>query len=128
VPLLDSSDDERPVPPAGDQGAGKGEADLWKALRGKCAELSSLVLRAEDPGEAGRYVLGYLPKHLEYVFEQLFGRKRLPVVGGSGGQLAAPVPARHGVVAARAEQALPLGAPLIAPGRSPPPAESRPRP
>jgi hypothetical protein len=40
--------------------------------------LSALVLRADDPRRAAGYVLGYLPKHLEYIFELLFGRKRLP--------------------------------------------------
>jgi hypothetical protein len=121
VPLLNGSQDQSPVPAGRDQGDGNGEAVLWQALRCKCGELSTLLLRADDPGEAAAYVLGYLPKHLEYVFEQLFGRKRLPVMGGSGGQLATSV-------AARAGAALPPGAPLIVPGRAPPPAGSRPRP
>jgi hypothetical protein len=55
---------------------------LWQALRFKCGELSALVLRADDPAEAAGYVLGYLPKHFDYVFEQLFGRKRLPTSRG----------------------------------------------
>jgi hypothetical protein len=55
---------------------------LWQTLRCKCAELSALVLRADDPGEAAAYVLGYLPKHFDYVFEQLGGPKYRPVSGG----------------------------------------------
>jgi hypothetical protein len=54
----------------------QGQRELWQALRSKCGEVSALVLRAHDPGEAADYVLGYLPKHFDYVFEQLFGRVR----------------------------------------------------
>jgi hypothetical protein len=36
------------------------------------------VLRADDPGEAAAYVLGYLPKHFDYVFELIHGQKRRP--------------------------------------------------
>jgi hypothetical protein len=54
---------------------------LWQAFRLKSAELSALVLRADDPGEAAAYVLAYLPKHFDYVFEQLYGRKRHPILG-----------------------------------------------
>jgi hypothetical protein len=82
VPLLNRSPEEGPVPPGkGDRGA-DGEAELWQALRCKCGELSALVLRADDPGEAAAYVLDYLPKHFEYVFELLCGPKRRPVPGG----------------------------------------------
>jgi hypothetical protein len=66
-PLLNQSI-EGPLPPPG-------QRELWQALRSKCGELSALVLRANDPGEAAEYVLGYLPKHFEYVFEQLFGQR-----------------------------------------------------
>jgi hypothetical protein len=52
-------------------------AELWQDLRGKCDELSSLVLRADDPEEAAAYVLNYLPKHLEYLLELLCGRRRV---------------------------------------------------
>jgi len=64
------------------KGAGgpEGEDELWQLLQRKCDELSALVLRANQPGEAAGYVLRYLPKHFDYVFEQLFGRKRLPVL------------------------------------------------
>jgi hypothetical protein len=48
---------------------------------GKCGELSALVLRADDPGQAAAYVLRYLPKHLEDVFEVVRGQKRRPVLG-----------------------------------------------
>jgi hypothetical protein len=53
---------------------------LRQALRAKCGELSALVLRASDPGEAAGYVLDYLPKHFEYVFELIYGQKRRPVL------------------------------------------------
>ena len=59
-----------------------GKAELWQALRCKCSELSALVLRADDPGEAAEYVLAYLPKHFEYVFELIYGQKRRPVLAG----------------------------------------------
>jgi hypothetical protein len=42
--------------------------------------LSALILRADQPDEAASYVLGYLPKHFDFVFEQLYGRKRRPVL------------------------------------------------
>jgi hypothetical protein len=79
VPLLENSQDGGPAHPGRDQGGTTGEAELWQALRCKCDELSSLVLRADDPREAAAYVLGYLPKYLEYVFDLLFGPKRLAV-------------------------------------------------
>jgi hypothetical protein len=65
------------------EGYADDQAELWQALRGKCGELSVLILRADDPAEAARYVLGYLPKHLEYVFELLHGPKRRPALGES---------------------------------------------
>jgi hypothetical protein len=77
------SRDEPPPPPGVQQGDAEGEGPLWQALRSKCGEISALVLRAEDPGDAAAYVLGYLPKHFEYVFEQLFGSKRKPVLKDS---------------------------------------------
>ena len=80
VPLLDNPQDDCPAHTDRDQGRTDSEAQLWQLLRSKCGELSSLVLRADDPGEAAAYVLGYLPKHLEYVFEELFCRKRAPVL------------------------------------------------
>jgi hypothetical protein len=76
--LAGGSHDEPPPPVGLDQGDAEGP--LWQALRSKCGEISALVLRADDPGEAASYVLGYLPKHFDYVFEQLFGRKRRPVL------------------------------------------------
>jgi hypothetical protein len=76
VPMLTRTREEGPVPPdQGDRGADT-RAELWQALRSKCDELSTLVLRADDPEDAAAYVLGYLPKHFEYVFELLYGRKR----------------------------------------------------
>src|SRR5262249_20315387 len=73
--------EESPVPPGQDEGGTEGKTELWQALHGKCGELSALVLRADDPGLAAAYVLHYLPKHLEYVFEVVRGQKRRPVLG-----------------------------------------------
>jgi hypothetical protein len=78
VPLLNHSQEADPVPPGPEEGE-EGKAELWQALRGKCGELSALVLRAGDPAEAAAYVLDYLPKHFEYVFELIYGQKRRPV-------------------------------------------------
>jgi hypothetical protein len=61
------------------------EVEMWQALRLKCGELAALVCRADRPGEAAAYVLGYLPTHLEDILEPLCGRKRHPAVGGPGG-------------------------------------------
>jgi hypothetical protein len=71
APLLNHSPAENPEPP--------GQGELWQALRSKCGELSALVLRADDPGEAIAFVFGYLPKHFQYAFE-LCGRKHPPVL------------------------------------------------
>jgi Na+-driven multidrug efflux pump len=84
VAILGGSQDATPVPPGPDEGGADGDGSLWQALRHKCGELSALVLRADDPGEAAAFVLGYLPKHFEHVFEQLFGQKRRPVLNGFG--------------------------------------------
>src|SRR4051794_16676540 len=83
VPALTRSAGEGPVPPDQDRGGPDATAELWQELRGKCDELSALVLRAENPEEAAAYVLGYLPKHFDYLFELLFGPRR--------GQLLDPV-------------------------------------
>jgi hypothetical protein len=82
LPLTNRWYDESPVPPGPGEGDAPGNGKLWQALRFKCGELSALVLRADDPTEAAGYVLGYLPKHLDYVFEQLFGRKGPPTWRG----------------------------------------------
>ena len=80
VSLLNGSREENPVPPGPNVRGADGEGELWQNLRVKCGELSALVLRAEQPGEAASYVLGYLPKHFDFVFEQLHGRKRRPML------------------------------------------------
>jgi len=82
VPLLNKSPEESPVPPGQGERGADGKAELWQTLRCKCSELSALVLRADDPGEAAEYVLAYLPKHFEYVFELIYGQKRRPVLAG----------------------------------------------
>jgi hypothetical protein len=81
VSLLNRSPEESPVPPGSDDIGTDGEGELWQNLRVKCGELSALVLRADHPDEAASYVLGYLPKHFDFVFEQLYGQKRRPVLG-----------------------------------------------
>ena len=94
IPVLNRSGEESLVLPGRGAGGAAGEGELWQALRSKCSELSALVLRANDPGEAAAYVLRYLPGHFNYVFEQVFGRKRLPSLGCfEGGH---PVALRHG--------------------------------
>jgi hypothetical protein len=50
-------------------------AASWQDIRWKCDELMALVFQTDDPKEAAAYVLGYLPKHIDYVFELLCGRK-----------------------------------------------------
>jgi Na+-driven multidrug efflux pump len=89
LPLLNRTCEENRLFPGSSDKGTDARAELWQALRCKCAELSTLVLRCDDPGEAAAYVLGYLPKHLEYVFEELFCRKRAPVLRfGAAGQVA----------------------------------------
>jgi hypothetical protein len=81
VPLLHNSREENSASADRCQGRADGQAELRQALRSKCGELSALVLRSDDPGEAATYVLGYLPKHFEYVFELIHGQKRRLVLG-----------------------------------------------
>jgi hypothetical protein len=42
----------------------------------------ALVLQADGPEEAAAYVLGYLPKHIEFAFAFLRGGKRRRVLEG----------------------------------------------
>lgn len=63
------------------EGEDPGKARLWEDLRCKCVELSALVLRADDPGEAAAYALAYLPRHFDYVFELIQGQKRRRALG-----------------------------------------------
>jgi hypothetical protein len=58
----------------GARGADSGSA-LWQDLRWKCDEILALVFQADDPEKAAAYVLSYLPRHVEHVFEYLCGRK-----------------------------------------------------
>src|SRR5262245_8785875 len=81
APLLDGSRAGPSGTPGPLEEDAEGQAELWQTLRGKCGELSVLVLRADDPAEAARYVLGYLPRHLDYVFELVHGPKRRPALG-----------------------------------------------
>jgi hypothetical protein len=81
VRLLLEAEDHSPRSLLEERPAPRGQGELWQALRLKCGELSALVLKADDPARAAAYLFDYLPNHLEYVFEQIFGRKRLPVPG-----------------------------------------------
>jgi hypothetical protein len=84
VPALTRSAGESPVPPDQDKKGADATAELWQELRGKCDELSALVLRADNPEEAAAYVLGYLPKHFDYLFDLLCGPKRGRVLNAVG--------------------------------------------
>jgi hypothetical protein len=76
LPLLHQAPEVSSVPGGPDEGGAPSNPDLWQALRSKCGELSALVLRADNPQEAAAYVLSYLPKDLDYVFELVHGQKR----------------------------------------------------
>jgi hypothetical protein len=77
VPLINKAlEEESTVLPGQGEGSASNETELWQTLRHKCGELSTLVLRADDPEEAASYVIGYLPKHIDYVFELVRGRTR----------------------------------------------------
>ena len=80
VPMLTRSRGESPGPCAQGERGGDGQAELWQTLRAKCDDLATLVLWADDPEEAAAYVLGYLPKHLEYLFELSHSQKRVPLL------------------------------------------------
>jgi hypothetical protein len=82
VPMLSRARGESPGPRAGGQGGADGKAELWQNLRARCDDLATLVLQADEPEEAAAYVLGYLPKHLDYLFELLCGQKRVRVLDG----------------------------------------------
>jgi hypothetical protein len=79
VPMLHRSREQSSAPSGQDAEGQDGRAELWQELRCKCGELSALVLRADEPGEAAAYVLDYLPRHFDYIFELLYSQKRRPV-------------------------------------------------
>jgi hypothetical protein len=76
APTLHQSREAGPATPSQTEGVAASRSELWQTLRDKCGELSTLVLRADDPHVAAVYVLGYFPKYLEYVLELVHGRKR----------------------------------------------------
>jgi hypothetical protein len=90
VPLLTKSEEQSPGQPGPGERGADAKAELWQDLRDKCDELSALVLRAEDHEEAAAYVLGYLPKHFEYLFELLCGQRRGRVLYPVGAASQAP--------------------------------------
>jgi hypothetical protein len=71
VPMFTRSRGESPGSGAQSERNGDGQAELWRNLRAKCDDLATLVLWADNREEAAAYVLGYLPKHLDYLFELL---------------------------------------------------------
>jgi Na+-driven multidrug efflux pump len=79
-PLFTRSRGESPGPGARSERGGNGQSELWRNLRAKCDDLATLVLWADNREEAAAYVLGYLPKHLEYLFELLSMQKRVPLL------------------------------------------------
>jgi hypothetical protein len=80
--MFTKSRGESPGSGAPSEKGGDGQAELWRNLRAKCDDLATLVLWADNREEAAAYVLGYLPKHLEYLFELLSIQKRTPVLDG----------------------------------------------
>jgi Na+-driven multidrug efflux pump len=90
VPMFTKSRGESAGSGAQSERGGEGQAELWRKLRAKCDDLATLVLWADDRHEAAAYVLGYLPKHLDYLFELLSVPKRAPVLESveAGGGLA----------------------------------------
>jgi len=75
VPILGNSQHKNGAPPGHGAGGGDGRSESWRDLRWKCDELMGLVLQTDDPQEAATYVLGYLPKHFDCVFDLLSGGK-----------------------------------------------------
>lgn len=59
------------------------EEESWGTLDGKIDAVATAVVRSDDPGPAAAYALARLRKVLEYRFELLLGRRRLPTAGGS---------------------------------------------
>ena len=80
VPMFSRSRGESAGSGAQSEKGEDGQAELWKRLRAKCDDLATLVLWADNREEAAAYVLSYLPKHLEYLFELLSIQKRAPVL------------------------------------------------
>jgi Na+-driven multidrug efflux pump len=80
VPTLNQPRPEALGPAGPGEGGADGKTASWQDLRWKCDELLAVVLRADDPEKAAAFVLGYLPKHFEYIFELLCGRKRERVI------------------------------------------------
>ena len=49
-------------------------------MKGKLRELSSLILRSQEPGRTGGYMLACLEKQLDADMELIWGRYRKPIV------------------------------------------------
>jgi hypothetical protein len=80
VPMFTKSRGESPGSGAPSERGGDSQAELWRTLRARCDDLATEVLWADNREEAAAYVLSYLPKHLEYLFELLSVQKRAPVL------------------------------------------------
>src|SRR5262249_18990821 len=75
VPMLNPSPYVEAAP-AGNSARDAGtRSTSWQDLRWKCDESLAIVFQADDPQEAARYVLSYLPRHVEHVLEFLCGSK-----------------------------------------------------
>jgi hypothetical protein len=84
VPMLTRLQEGSPIPSDQSKRGPDPEAELWQDLRGKCDELSALVLRGNNPEEAAAYVLAYLPKHFDYLFELSGSQRRGRVLDAVG--------------------------------------------
>jgi hypothetical protein len=75
-PVLNHSRPNGP-PTTGDGEKGtRARTASFRDIRWKCEELMALVLQADNPEAAAAYVLRYLPKHVDSVFERLDGREQ----------------------------------------------------
>ena len=71
VPLENAPHQESPALSLLGPEENEGTEELWKALRGKCGELSALVLQSDDPRQAAAFLLGYLPRHFDRAFKSI---------------------------------------------------------
>jgi hypothetical protein len=90
VPVPNKLRPDSPVPSGHDETGADGRAAALRDLRWKCDELMALVLRADDPEKAAAYVLRYLPKHFDHVFDLLCGRGGSECLKAAGAEAAFP--------------------------------------
>ena len=75
VPVLNHSRLSSPAPTGDSEKGTRARTASFRDIRWKCEELMALVLQADNPEAAAAYVLRYLPKHVDSVFERLDGRE-----------------------------------------------------